>query len=66
MEVFRVAQASLLQFYTGEMPEVEGIKMLARVKNGLSRTVRRDDGSSIIELAIVFPILFSSLWESLS
>lgn len=31
--------------------------MLGRVKQRLSRTVRREDGSSIIELAIVFPIL---------
>jgi Flp pilus assembly protein TadG len=30
---------------------------LSRVKYGISRTVRQEDGSSIIELAIVFPIL---------
>lgn len=31
--------------------------MLAHLKYSLSRIVRRDDGGSIIELAIVFPIL---------
>jgi hypothetical protein len=31
--------------------------MLAGVKNKVSRTVRREDGSSIVELAVVFPIL---------
>ena len=31
--------------------------MLARSKHTLGRTVRREEGSSIIELAIVFPIL---------
>jgi Flp pilus assembly protein TadG len=31
--------------------------MLKYLKNRISRTVRREDGSSIIELAIVFPIL---------
>src|SRR5687767_4478990 len=31
--------------------------MLGHAKNTLSRTLRREDGSSIIELAIVFPIL---------
>lgn len=31
--------------------------ILAHVKHRLSRTLRREDGSSIIELAIVFPIL---------
>lgn len=33
------------------------MKMLARLKNRLRRMVGREDGSSIIELAIVFPIL---------
>jgi Flp pilus assembly protein TadG len=34
-----------------------GIKMLVNCKFRLSRIVRREDGSSMIELAIVFPIL---------
>lgn len=46
--------------YSSSIPvryEVSSIKMLARVKHKLRPTVRREDGSSIIELAIVFPIL---------
>ena len=36
---------------------MDGVNMLAHRKYRLSRIVRREDGSSIIELAIVFPIL---------
>lgn len=36
---------------------MNAIKILAQLKYRLSRMVRRDDGSSIIELAIIFPIL---------
>ena len=36
---------------------MKAINILAHLKDRLSRTVSRDDGSSTIELAIVFPIL---------
>ncbi len=36
---------------------MDAIDMLSHLKYRLSRIVRREDGSSIIELAIVFPIL---------
>lgn len=36
---------------------MHAIEMLRNLKHRMSRIVRRDDGSSIIELAIVFPIL---------
>jgi Flp pilus assembly protein TadG len=36
---------------------MDALDMLAHLKYSLSRIVRRDDGGSIIELAIVFPIL---------
>ncbi|MBA3355219.1 MAG: pilus assembly protein [Pyrinomonadaceae bacterium] len=36
---------------------MDAINMLARLKYRLSRIVRRENGSSIVELAIVFPIL---------
>lgn len=36
---------------------MDKLNMLAHLKYSLSRIVRRDDGGSIIELAIVFPIL---------
>jgi Flp pilus assembly protein TadG len=36
---------------------MNAINMLAHLKDKLTRMVRRDEGSSIIELAIVFPIL---------
>lgn len=36
---------------------MDTLNMLAHLKYSLSRIVRRDDGGSIIELAIVFPIL---------
>src|SRR5260370_23569681 len=36
---------------------MNAIDMLSHLKYRLSRIVRREDGSSIIELAIVFPIL---------
>ncbi len=36
---------------------MDALNMLAHLKYSLSRIVRRDDGGSIIELAIVFPIL---------
>src|SRR3989442_1748520 len=36
---------------------MNAINMLAHLKDRLTRIVRRDEGSSIIELAIVFPIL---------
>jgi Flp pilus assembly protein TadG len=36
---------------------MDGIKILAQLKYRLNRIVRREDGSSIIELAIIFPIL---------
>jgi Flp pilus assembly protein TadG len=36
---------------------MEAINILANRKYGVSRILRREDGSSIIELAIVFPIL---------
>src|SRR6266511_2944482 len=37
--------------------EMQATKMLRYLKSRMSRTVRREDGSSMIELAIVFPIL---------
>ena len=36
---------------------MQATMMLRYLKNRISRTVKREDGSSIIELAIVFPIL---------
>jgi Flp pilus assembly protein TadG len=36
---------------------MQGIMMLRHLKDRINRTVRREDGSSMIELAIVFPIL---------
>jgi len=36
---------------------MNGINILPHVKAGLGRILRREDGSSIIELAIIFPIL---------
>jgi Flp pilus assembly protein TadG len=50
---FRHNYAGSLQV-RGEMDENN---MSAQRKHRLSRIIRRDDGSSIIELAIVFPIL---------
>ena len=36
---------------------MDAINMMARLKDKIRRIISRDDGSSIIELAIVFPIL---------